>query len=246
MADIYEITDGLRSTYRTVLPAGPGVCMVCHSQPNPGYAICYSCSSTMGTVTHPIRRIVPISLTTRGEQLYYSLVHYKRPVLPWEPRAEQQDTFRRQLAALFGRFVVQHGRCVAGEAGSWDTIVVVPSTRTAPKDIHPLHHTLSMLRNSAPLLLAPLRSSGEEFGDREASDRRFVVVENVGRRRVLLVDDTMTSGARLQSAASVLRLHGATVIAAVPIARYINADYSGELWKRASQIPYDFNRCCLE
>lgn len=246
MADIYEITDGLRSTYRTVLPAGPGVCVICHSQPNPGYAICYSCHGTMKAVTHPTRRIVPISLTSRGDQLYYSLVHYKRHLLPWEPGAEQQGTFRRQLAALFGRFVVQHGKCVAGEAGSWDAIVVVPSTRTAPGQIHPLHQTIAMLRDSGRLLMAPLRTSDEVFGDREASDRRFVVVEDVRGRRVLLVDDTMTSGARLQSAASVLRLHGATVIAAVPLARFVNPDHSVELWNQASQIPYDFNRCCLE
>src|SRR5258708_14202009 len=105
-----------------------------------------------------------------------------------------------QLAALFGRFVVQHGQCVAGAAGSWDTIVVVPSTRTAPTEVHPLHQTLSMLRGIAPFLAAPLRSSGESFADREASDRRFVVDDDVRDRRVLLVDDTMPSGARLQIA----------------------------------------------
>jgi len=200
----------------------------------------------MGAVRHPIRRIVPISLTAKGEQLYHSLVYYKRPPPPWEPRGQLQQTFRVQLAALFGRFVAQHGACIAGDVGSWDAIVVVPSTRTTPGDIHPLHQTLSMLRNSAPLLLAPLRASDEQFADREASDRRFTVTADVSGRRILLVDDTMTSGARLQSAASVLALHGATVVAAVPIGRLINVEYSPDVWTRASKVPYDFDTCCVE
>jgi predicted amidophosphoribosyltransferase len=244
VATVHEITERLRSTYRTVLPAGEGVCSICHSQPNPGYAICRSCVTTMRAVSRPVRRVVPISLTARDEQLYHTLVHYKRPALPWERDMQQQ--LRRELAALFGRFVMQHGKCVAGDAGGWDAIVVVPSTRTAPGNVHPLHETLAMLSHSGRMLITPLRTSPEEFGDREASDRRFTVVDAVRRLRILLVDDTMTSGARLQSAASTLTLQGANVVAAVPIARFVNVQYSEELWKRASKVPYDFDRCCLE
>ena len=248
MATIYEITDGLRSTYRNVPPAGPGVCTICHAQPREGFSVCYSCYATLTAVTHPVRRIVPISLTVKTDknQLYHSLVHYKIPCLPWEPRARVQQTFRVQLAALFGRFMAQHRACIAGDRGSWNTIVAVPSTRAASAEPHPLHQTLAMLRDVAPLLSAPLRASTAAFEKREASDDRYDVVDVVAGRRVLLVDDTMTTGAHLQSAASALTLAGATVVAAVPIARLINEAYSPDVWKQATRELYDFNACCLE
>jgi hypothetical protein len=46
--------------------------------------------------------------------------------------------------------------------------------------------------------------------------------------RILLIDDTFTSGARLQSAASALALAGATVVAAFTLGRFIRPDYNVE------------------
>ncbi|HEY8200014.1 MAG TPA: hypothetical protein VII47_01535 [Actinomycetota bacterium] len=74
------------------------------------------------------------------------------------------------------------------------------------------------------------------------------MVDSVSGTRVLL-DDTFTSGARAQSAASSLHLAGAHVIAMVPIGRVINPGFSDEaatLLRRAREAPFDFNACCLE
>jgi orotate phosphoribosyltransferase len=103
-----------------------------------------------------------------------------------------------------------------------------------------------MVRFIAPLLAAPLRASAGTFDAHQADDGRFDVLQDVSGRRILLADDTMTAGAHLQSAASALTLHGATVIGAVPIGRLINLDYSADVWERASKIRYDFDTCCLE
>jgi adenine/guanine phosphoribosyltransferase-like PRPP-binding protein len=66
---------------------------------------------------------------------------------------------------------------------------------------------------------------------------------------VLIVDDTFTSGARAQSAASALTLAGAEVVAVVPIGRYLRPAFSQEaadLWERARAIPFSFDSCSAE
>jgi hypothetical protein len=66
---------------------------------------------------------------------------------------------------------------------------------------------------------------------------------------VLLVDDTFTSGARLQSAASALALGGATVVAGVVVGRFCNPgfnDATQQLWDDASERRFSFDTCCLE
>lgn len=84
-----------------------------------------------------------------------------------------------------------------------------------------------------------------------AADDGFIASPNAQGRRVLLIDDTFTSGAKIQSAASALAIGGATVVAGVVLGRVIdptNPAYPepAELWKRQSRIPFRFDTCCLE
>jgi orotate phosphoribosyltransferase len=77
-----------------------------------------------------------------------------------------------------------------------------------------------------------------------ASDDRFTLTEEVTNARVLLVDDTFTSGAALQSAASRLQLAAAQVTAVV-LGRYVKPEYSKELLTRSrARQPFRFDRCC--
>lgn len=83
----------------------------------------------------------------------------------------------------------------------------------------------------------------------KADNEGYETTEDVTGKRVLLMDDTFTSGARVQSAASALALGGATVVAAVVAARFINPDFneeSRELWDNAGEEPFSFDTCCLE
>ncbi len=79
-----------------------------------------------------------------------------------------------------------------------------------------------------------------------ASDEGYRVTQSVCGKSILLIDDTFTTGARLQSAASALQLAGADVVAAVVIGRVINPEFSGALWERVSKMPFSFETCCLE
>lgn len=240
------ITDALISTYTRVLPVGPGVCDVCHGAPGTGWERCYSCAQTIGQVSRPIELVVPVSLTELLGQLHHALRSYKREDYP----ASVRDRFRPQVGAVLARFLSRHRACITAAAGvaGWDCITIVPSTqgRAGP---HPLEGAIALfpfLRSQYRSLLAPGAAPADH---NHASDDAYAVTDEVSDLRVLLVDDTFTSGARAQSAASALQLAGARVVALVPIGRVIKPDFSPEaadLWARARSEPFDFAVCCLE
>lgn len=87
------------------------------------------------------------------------------------------------------------------------------------------------------------------MGHNVASDAAFVALPEARGSRLLVVDDTFTTGARAQSAASVLQLAGARITAVVPIGRVIDPardQHATAYWSSRSQEPFDFGRCCLE
>jgi orotate phosphoribosyltransferase len=75
------------------------------------------------------------------------------------------------------------------------------------------------------------------------------VLLDVRGSRVLLLDDTYTSGAAVQSAASALQMAGAHVVAAVVVGRYVKPDFSDDtraLWDEVMSTAFTFDSCCLE
>lgn len=245
MPTAIEITDPHIHTYTRVLPVGPGVCAICHGAPPKGFNRCRSCSQTTDQVSHPVRLVVPISLTEVRGQLHHVLWAYKRESYPEKVRAP----FRLQISALMTRFLGQHGNCIRRAAHQdWDAITIVPSSQ-GRAGVHPLEDAIRL----SPLLLdqyQPLLRPGPGKADHnQASDQAYDVVDSVSGMSVLLLDDTFTSGARAQSAASSLYCAGANVVAMVPIGRIINRDFSHEasaLLDRAKEEPFDFDVCCLE
>jgi hypothetical protein len=241
---VAQLTDPYRYIYTQVPPVGPGVCDVCHSAPGTGYTTCYSCTASIWQVSRPVRLVVPISLYRIPGQLHHVLRNYK------DGRdAHTRDDFQLQIAALLTRFLSDHDSCIRAEAGvAWDVITTIPSSggRAGP---HPLELAIGKspyLASQFDSLLAP---GSVRTDHNRASDRGYIVTQPVRDRSVLLVDDTFTSGARAQSAASALQLSGARVVAMVPVGRVITPDFSPEteaLWERVTRKPFDFGRCCLE
>lgn len=242
MAGYIEITDGLRHTYTRVLPAGEGVCKICHSQPGHGMAICSSCEYVMRRLSRPVGLVVPISLSEGTGALHHSLKYYKSDDTPEFYRQK----YRREIAALLHRFVKEHRGCIAAAAGAdWDVVTIVPST-SGRTGVHPFEDVLQVSRFLFAEYRALLVRSAVEVAPRQPHDSLFEVTEPVHGRSILILDDTFTSGARSESAASALQLAGATVVGIVPVARYMNPEYSAELLVRARQMPFDFDRCCLD
>lgn len=236
-----EITDPLLSTYVRVPPVGPGVCDLCHSQPSSGYVRCYSCMLTTQQVSRPVELVTPISLCERNSQLHWVLRAYKDSSSP-----SVRQRFCIQVAALVVRFLRSHRRCIeAAAAQSWEAMVVVPSSRQRP-GAHPLEQALGLVSGWDQRLLTGLIPGSGGLDHQRADDRGYAAVAQVRGRSLLLLDDTFTTGARLQSAASALQLAGARVVGAVVVGRFVNPEYCAALVKRARARPYDFGRCCLE
>jgi predicted phosphoribosyltransferase len=98
-------------------------------------------------------------------------------------------------------------------------------------------------------LVDALRKGPAHIGHTISDDAGFKIKQSVAGRSLLLVDDTLTTGARLQTAASALSLAGAKVVAAVVVGRVMNPDFSEpahQLWDRCRHVSYSFERCCLE
>lgn len=244
MATTAPYTDPYLHDYTTVPAAGPGVCTVCRSGPGPGYAVCFSCQEVMRQVSHPVMKVVPISLYTLNSQLWHVLRYYK------DGSGRSAELLATQVAAILARFTTRHLRCVSTVLGGDPTVVTsVPSTRAQARlGRHPLQRAIMRVGRLAPLY-RPLLARGPVYVDHHlADDQAFAVPRPLGGERVLLLDDTLTTGARLQSAASALHLHGASAVAAVVVGRVIDPDWNENcrrIWDQARETQFTFDQCCL-
>jgi hypothetical protein len=244
MATAAPYTDPYLHTYTMAPAAGPGVCAVCRSGPGPGYAVCFSCQEVMRQVSHPVTNVIPISLYTLNSQLWHVLRHYK------DGSGRTADLLATQVAAILARFTPRHLRCVAAELGGDPAVVTsVPSTRPQPRPgRHPLETATTRVGRLAPLY-RPLLAPGPVYVDHNlAADEAFTVPRRLSGERVLLLDDTFTTGARLQSAASALRLNGASAVAAVVVGRVIDPEWNENcrrIWDQARETQFTFDQCCL-
>lgn len=222
---------------------GDGVCNICHGAPGAGYERCWSCTQTMAQVSEPVDLVVPISLCANMSQLHHVLRSYKDA-----PRQAVRDAFSVRVAALLHRFVARHRTCIRNAAGrDWNTVTVVPSS-TGRAGTHPLESVIRMT-GLADEYLATLRPGPVATGHNLADDSGFETTADVEDASILIVDDMFTSGARAQSAASAPQVAGATVVAILPIARYIKPEFnveSRELFDAARDIRFSFGTCCLE
>jgi hypothetical protein len=214
-----EITDPQLSIYVPVPAAGPpGVCSSCHGAVNARadgtfYSTCWNCNSIP---RYGVSVIAPISLIHTSEsQLYAAARDYKSGAVDPAVRAAHSVL----LAATMQRFLRLHRGCIAGAAGiEWDTLTIVPSTRGRPEP-HPLEETIQRAPELAREYVRLLRPTGAPIQHANPNPDAFQADDEANGRRVLLLDDTFTSGANLHSAAAALSATGAHVVGAVPIGR---------------------------
>jgi hypothetical protein len=236
-----EWTDPYLEIYRRLPPAGPGVCQVCHSGPNPGYRICRSCAQVMRQVSTPTSLVLSISLTRLNTQLQQYLRDYK------DGRDGVGGLGGTVLAATLGRFATRHWACICSRiGGSVDVVTTVPSSDGRPGP-HPLLSLVDHSRQLQPLHQMLLQPAAVHIDHGQADDRAFDVVRAIDAARVLLVDDTFTTGARAQSAASSLARAGAKAVAVLTIGRVIDPDFNETcraIWRHATSRAFTFESCC--
>lgn len=198
----------------------------------------------MRQVSHPVTNVVPISLYTLNSQLWHVLRNYK------DGSGRTAELLATQVAAILARFTALHLRCVAAVLGGDPAVVTsVPSTRPQPRPgRHSLETAIMRVGRLAPLY-RPLLAPGPVYVDHNlADDEAFALPRRLSGERVLLLDDTFTTGARLQSAASALRLNGASAVAAVVIGRVIDPEWNENcrrIWDQARETQFTFGQCCL-
>lgn len=182
-----------------------------------------------------------------GEQLHTVLKDYKR-----SPDERVRERHRYQVAAILHRFLRDHTGCIEAAVGTtWDTVTIVPS-KTPGADPHPLEQAIKLGKKPKATYQPLLAPDQPETIDRVyGDDRAFRTIKDVTGKQVLLIDDTFTSGATFQSAASRLALDGATVIAGLAIGRVITTGdprhpANDAFWERQRAIAFSFDRCCLE
>jgi len=221
------------------VPGMPGLCAVCHGPAGRGSACCFQCDlqgQCAGGGLDDL--VVPVAYALKGSPHAKRLWQYKS--IPGSRNRELDGAAAsagRLLLALLLVFLRDHGRCGWRRAGiTWPPthLAVVPSARgrTGP---HPLRTLISPYLSCC---WTELVATPDYHQARELDPDRFAAAPVAGGR-ILLLDDTWTTGASAQSAAMALRRAGARSVATVVLGRHINPEFES-IRTRGPRPPHAF------
>ncbi|CAN5411237.1 hypothetical protein BH09ACT9_BH09ACT9_35740 [soil metagenome] len=195
----------------------PETCWRCRTWTEWTTGECWNCAKNRQALGVPAPPLDMISLYKKPSQLREWLTCYKGRVDESEPFiAEYVDVVK----ALIARFLYEHGARMQ-ERSPIDVITVVPSsTRTGP---HPLETILHDLPLTVPVVTLLGRGPGELSFNKPSLDG--FIPNKTDPQRVLLVDDVLTTGARINSASYALNAAGHHIAGHFVIARRINIGY---------------------
>jgi predicted amidophosphoribosyltransferase len=168
----------------------------------------------------PLAPVTAVTSYRVGDEMHRLLRGYKDAT-----PAEARSAFAARLAGLVRRWVADHGdRLLARTGGPWDLVTGVPSS-------HRPGTPVDVLLRAVPVLAQkhrPLLVRGTEPTDHLIASRRgFAVTSDadVGSRargdRVLVVDDSFTTGARAPSAVAAVRAGGFQVAGVLVVGRVV-------------------------
>ncbi len=220
------------------------MCSTCHRNAPAQHQRCFQCHSHLnGTADLLADVVVPISIAFAGQQFAHDLRQYKR-----SPSEAARKEKQRRMATVLENFLRAHETCVAGACGvtDFDVVTSVPSTKGL--DPHPLSAMLSRTIGQTAQRYRDLLRIGTDHGNRVFHPHRFDTTDDLREQRVLLVDDTWTTGANAQSAAARLRLAGAEHVAVVVLGRWFDASHeAATAYVTAVRgEPFDWFTCCLD
>lgn len=210
---------------------GPGVCRICFNLTD-GFGRCHACIGT----DRALDGMLPVSYSIAHEQLHHVLATYKRS------HGLTAHRFQSELAAVIWRYLSHHEPCLAhaAAAAQFDAVTTVPSSLLFRDDVHPLHHIVGELVGPTRLRYARLlRRTGTPTAAHTFSSDKYEPVIDLTNRSVLLIDDTWTSGANAQSAATALKTAGATTVAALVVGRHVSREH-GQNDRRLRELPTPF------
>jgi len=211
-----------------VPPVGPGVCCVCHGPARDGRSVCWCCRR-VGTALADavVPTVVPVSLFRSGDAMHRVLRRYKDA-----PSVAARRYHASIMTGILDGFLATHAACLRRRLGVWDTVAVVPSARRrsagspSPRPgLHvpePFDVVVDASRTLAGVPRLRLLVGSTPAGHLRPSPDAFAVDSDGRGRRVLVVDDTWTTGAHARSAAAAISRVGASVAGVVVVGRVIN------------------------
>lgn len=257
MSDLCALYDG---HLLPVLPQGNGVCPICHGLLSSGTGYCYQCKEAQSKLPATADVIGFIALAVKGEQLATDLWVYKSSRVH-EARLRPQ----LGLAAVLWRWLSLHESCLASASG----VDSFPIVTTVPSAVHRYPHPLttivsSIVRITSDRYIELLKPSElacdvahteHAMNERIMNSQRYVATHTLTGHPepVLIIDDTFTSGAHIQSAAACLSDAGYGPIAALCIGRHFNRrpekrgyiQFAESYYRAARQLGWSWDECSL-
>lgn len=216
---------------------GSGVCKYCRGWSTEGASdTCENCAETAAALGAEPLLLSVVSLYRKPSNLRDWLTRYKG-------RDDVEDPFDPGSVAIaravLGRTLIEYGDDLTLKHGPIDGVVVVPSTtRSGP---HPLQQIVESLSLTVPVLDLLERGPGN-LGFRQPSRDGYIPIAH-RPTRVMLLDDVLTTGARINSAAYALAQAGHRVVRGMVLARRINPDYATQardLWVAATARRFEW------
>jgi predicted amidophosphoribosyltransferase len=201
-------------------------CRVCGRSTPCGFPLCFCCTTIVEQLRLPLVPVVAMTDYRIGGRMHGLLRGYKDA-----PSREARAARTSALAALVALWLdANEDRVRARFGAGWDLVATVPSSRGRAGS--PAAALVDRVPPLAELDRALLVRGDDRLGHLVASRRGFVLSSALersalGTRRVLVFDDTMTTGARAQSAAAALREGGVRVTGILVVGRALGAGARG-------------------
>jgi len=206
-------------------PAVGGVCVVCRGRTNPGWERCWKCDNealTVGPGTADAVAFVALA-PEEGSQRQFAHELYAYKSRGGSPR------LITGLGSVLWRWLGAHEDCLASacDVSAFDLITTVPSSSSGRTGDHPLVKVVSgVVVGSQERYKRLLFPSDVDVERREFSGRRFNALGDLTGLRVLLIDDTWTTGAHMLGAAGALKKLGAQAVGGVALGRWYHPSQS--------------------
>lgn len=194
-----------------------GVCRLCGAPTRAGFGCCFCCAVLVRQLRMPLAPLVAIAGYRVGDGLHRLLRGYKD-----DPSARVRARDTRALVDRVDRWLALHGDGLRRRLGPWDLVVTVPSSHRTGRS--PVDALAGAVPGLASELVPGVLVRGPARLDHLVADRRGFRLRGrlagaAAGCRALVVDDTVTTGARAQSAVAALRVAGFGVAGVLVVGR---------------------------